>query len=120
MKPTHILAVTNSVKEPETLDWKEAAKLWSEGVKLQLWFENSWQDFDDAWTAIFSETRNYRRKPVSVIEKTYRAFFKDGYLSSHFDTLEECEEMRPAKFYLELTYTDKIPTGARVIGKDQD
>lgn len=114
------------VEESETFDWKQAMKLFADGVELQhcvgkpngVW---TWHPSPEGSGNVqFYSGHTYRRKPVEpLIEKSYQGIDQVGTRYLIHTTLESAKKNYPhALAYLELTYKDGKPVEARVIGKD--
>ena len=82
--------------EPSTFDWKEAAKLWSEGVKLEIHYGTSWCELEDEDFVHFNLGRLYRRAPVEVKEETVEALKAKNHELRVFQEglINECVALR--------------------------
>jgi hypothetical protein len=120
--------IANAMKhDPNTFDWKQAMKLFADGVELQhcvgkpngVW---AWHPSPEkSGNVQFYSGHTYRRKPVEpLIEKSYQGIDQVGTGYLIHTTLESAKKNYPSALaYLELTYKDGLPVEARVIGKDQ-
>jgi hypothetical protein len=113
----------SSPKEPETFDWKEAMKLYAEGVEIQYHTTGDWESCSKDWTYIhFGSTIKYRKKPVEPVVKEYYQLCigNDNYVDGCHFTLEnamkEIQHYAPNKGQIwKVTTHDNVPVSVEIL-----
>lgn len=114
----HSLTPLPASSEPETFDWKEAMRLFADGVELQMYIYEEWVNISLTWDVLtFDRNVKYRVKPTATpapkVTEIWVNVYKSGWIGAGYTSFNNAllgkKEETAACLKITVTEGEKLP-----------